>query len=81
MPLHEHQDHCPYCNEAISVWLELPDGDTDDGTPTETLERLALDQQQDCSVCCRPIYLRFESNLFSPDAGVRVELLTENDVF
>ena len=76
MPVSEHTSCCPYCNELITVFIELPEEDL----LADQLEALGLDQQQDCQVCCRPIYIRLSTNLRG-DGGVGIELMSENDVY
>ena len=44
----EHFFLCPYCNERISVLLDL-------SVPAQTYI-------EDCEVCCRPIELRYATD-------------------
>ena len=76
MPVSEHSRSCPYCNELITVFIELPENDELD----DQLDELSLDQQQDCQVCCRPIYIRLTSDPLG-DGSIGVELISENDVY
>lgn len=43
----EHQIHCPFCAESLSVLLDLSAGDQD--------------YIEDCQVCCQPIAISFQT--------------------
>ena len=41
----ERRIHCPFCAQALDVWLDLSAGDQS--------------YVEDCRVCCRPMLLSF----------------------
>ncbi len=46
--LTEHQIHCPFCGESLTVQLDLSAGDQT--------------YIEDCQVCCQPIALSFQAD-------------------
>lgn len=47
-PLIEHRIHCPYCDEAMDLVLDLSAGDQS--------------YVEDCRVCCQPMQVTFETD-------------------